>query len=69
MSDADVVVIGRAGFADLSPAHRKAEARLGRGVNVTVYSPEEFRGENQIGRPFPCRRFTRTETVCERKPE
>ncbi len=31
--------------------------------------PRGVSGENQIGRPFPCRRFTRTETVCERRPE
>src|SRR5487761_1238365 len=37
-----VPVIGRAGLADLSPALRKAEERLGREVNVAVYSPEEF---------------------------
>ena len=43
MSDMDVMVIGRAGLADLSPALRKAEERLGREVNVTAYSPEEFR--------------------------
>jgi len=43
MSDVDVMVIGRAGLADLSPALRKAEERLGREVNVTAYSPEEFR--------------------------
>ena len=43
MSDVDVMVIGRAGLADLSPALRKAEERLGREVNATIYSPEEFR--------------------------
>ncbi len=43
MSDVDVMVIGRAGLADLSLTLRKAEARLGRQVNVTAYSPEEFR--------------------------
>ena len=43
MSDVDLMVIGRAGLADLSPALRKAEQRLGREVNVTAYSPEEFR--------------------------
>jgi hypothetical protein len=47
MSDVDVMVIGRAGIADLSPALRKAEERLGREVNVTVYSPEEFREKIQ----------------------
>jgi hypothetical protein len=34
---------GRPGLADLSPALGKAEDRLGREVNVTAYSPEEFR--------------------------
>jgi predicted nucleotidyltransferase len=43
MSDVDVMVIGRAGIADLSPALRKAEDRLGREVYVTAYSPQEFR--------------------------
>lgn len=43
LSDVDLMVIGRAGLADLSPALRKAEARLGREVNVTAYSPQEFR--------------------------
>ena len=43
MSDVDVMLIGSAGLADLSPALRKAEERLGREVNVTAYSLEEFR--------------------------
>src|SRR5271167_205278 len=43
MSDVDVMVIGRAGLADLSPALRRAEEQLGREVNATAYSPEEFR--------------------------
>jgi hypothetical protein len=43
MSDVDLMVIGKAGLADLSPALRKAEQRLGREVNATAYSPEEFR--------------------------
>jgi predicted nucleotidyltransferase len=43
MSDVDLMVIGRAGLADLSPALRKAEGQIGREVNVTAYSPEEFR--------------------------
>ena len=43
MSDVDVMVIGEAGLADLSPGLRKAEERLGREVNVTLYSPKEFR--------------------------
>jgi predicted nucleotidyltransferase len=43
MSDVDLIVIGRSGLADLSPALRKVEELLGREVNVTVYSREEFR--------------------------
>jgi predicted nucleotidyltransferase len=46
MSDVDVMVIGRAGLADLSPALRKAE------VNVTAYSPEEFREKIKSGDHF-----------------
>jgi predicted nucleotidyltransferase len=42
-SDVDLMVIGQAGLADLSPMLRRAEARLGREVNATVYSEEEFR--------------------------
>jgi hypothetical protein len=42
IGDVDVMVIGRAGLADLSPALRKAEKRLGREVNVTACSPEEL---------------------------
>jgi predicted nucleotidyltransferase len=42
LSDVDLMVIGRAGLAELSPALRKAEARLGREVNVTTYSAAEF---------------------------
>jgi predicted nucleotidyltransferase len=45
MSDVDVMVVGRAGLADLSPGLRKAEERLGREVNVTAYSPEELQGK------------------------
>jgi predicted nucleotidyltransferase len=52
MSDVDVMMIGRAGLADLSPALRKAEARLGREVNVTAYSQEEFREKIKSGDHF-----------------
>lgn len=43
LSDVDLMVVGRAGLADLSPALRKAEAHLGREINVTAYSSREFR--------------------------
>jgi predicted nucleotidyltransferase len=42
-SDIDLLVVGDVGLADLAPALRKAEARLGREVNVTSYLPAEFR--------------------------
>jgi len=46
------MVIGRAGLADLSPALRKAEARLGREVNLTAYSLEEFLQKIKSGDHF-----------------
>jgi hypothetical protein len=42
-SDVALMVVGKAAPADLSSALRKAEQRLGREVNATVYSPEELR--------------------------
>ena len=42
-SDVDLMVIGRVGLGDLAPSLRKAEKRLGREVNVTNYSVDEFR--------------------------
>jgi predicted nucleotidyltransferase/DNA-binding transcriptional ArsR family regulator len=42
-SDIDLLVVGNVGLADLTPAVRQAEARLGREVNVTSYSAAEFR--------------------------
>jgi predicted nucleotidyltransferase len=41
-SDIDLMVIGRTSLSGLSPALAKAESRLGRPVNVTVYSPSDF---------------------------
>lgn len=43
LSDVDLLVIGGVGLAEIAPALRKAESRLGREVNVTSYSPREFR--------------------------
>ena len=42
-SDVDLMVIGNVGLSQLSPALRKTEERLGREVNVTNYSVDEFR--------------------------
>lgn len=41
-SDIDVIAIGSLGLADLAPALGKVEERLGRPVNVSVYSSKEF---------------------------
>jgi predicted nucleotidyltransferase len=43
LSDVDLMVIGTIGLATLSPTLRKMEGRLGRDVNVTTYSGQEFR--------------------------
>src|SRR5438093_7738288 len=43
LSDVDLLFIGAVGLAELAPALRKAERRLGREVNVTSYSAREFR--------------------------
>lgn len=41
-SDVDLMIIGKVGLADLAPALRRAEKRLSRAVNPTLYSREEF---------------------------
>jgi uncharacterized protein len=41
-SDVDLMIIGDVTLADLSPALQKAEARLARQVNPTLFSREEF---------------------------
>ena len=41
-SDVDLLVIGRTSLSDLSPGLAKAESRLGRPINATLYSPREF---------------------------
>jgi len=45
LSDVDLMVIGSAGLAELTPALRKAETRLGREVNATSYSTREFQSK------------------------
>jgi len=42
-SDVDLMVVGNVGLGDLSPILQRAENRLGREVNVTNYSVDEFR--------------------------
>jgi len=48
LSDVDLMVIGTVGLAELAPALRKAEGRLGREVNVTNYSLDEFRAKAAV---------------------
>lgn len=52
LSDVDLMVIGEVGLADLTPALRKAEARLGREINVTSYSRGEFRKKAEANEHF-----------------
>ena len=42
-SDVDLLVVGETSFGDVVAAVRRAEERLGRDVNPTVYSANEFR--------------------------
>jgi predicted nucleotidyltransferase len=46
-SDIDLLVVGEAGLADLLPALRRSEKRLGRPVNPTIYSLSEFRKKSR----------------------
>jgi predicted nucleotidyltransferase len=51
-SDVDIMIIGQLGLAELTPALRRAEARLGRPVNPTLYTREEFATKLQAGHHF-----------------
>jgi len=51
-SDADVLVITDAGFADVVRATHPAQAELGREVNPVVYSALEFKRRIQANDPF-----------------
>jgi predicted nucleotidyltransferase len=51
-SDVDLLVVGDVSLAQVVPALRAAEARLGREVNPTVYPVKEFRGKAKRGAPF-----------------
>jgi hypothetical protein len=46
------MVIGHVGLGDLAPSLRKAEKHLGREVNVTNYSMDEFRKKVTEGDHF-----------------
>ena len=51
-SDVDLMVIGKVGLADIVPCLGKAEKRLGREINVTNYSTDEFRKKAAQGDHF-----------------
>jgi predicted nucleotidyltransferase len=51
-SDVDLMVIGNMGMGDLAPSLRKTEKLLGREVNVTNYSVDEFRKKITDGEHF-----------------
>lgn len=51
-SDVDLAIIGAVKQIDLLAALRKLEARFGREVNVTLFSPEEFRARLAAGDHF-----------------
>ena len=48
---------------------RQGGGSVGKGGQRNGLFPRGVSGESQITRPLPRRRFTRTETVCERRPE
>ena len=51
-SDVDLLVVGTVGLAQLAPALRAVERRIGREVNVTIYSLAEFRQQVAGGDHF-----------------
>jgi predicted nucleotidyltransferase len=54
-SDVDVLILGDATLAEVIPAVRSAEKRLGREVNPSVYPVKEFRKKLKTGAPFLTR--------------
>jgi uncharacterized protein len=51
-SDVDLMIIGQVGLAELTPALRRAEGRLGWAVNPTLYTREEFATKLHAGHHF-----------------
>ena len=51
-SDVDLMIVGNVGLADLAPGLRRAEKALGREVNPTIYSPQEFFKRRKKGDSF-----------------
>ncbi|MEK7403411.1 MAG: nucleotidyltransferase domain-containing protein [Gemmatimonadota bacterium] len=52
VSDVDVLVVGEASLADVAPALKSAQSKLGREVNATVYSRAELRAKVKGGSAF-----------------
>jgi predicted nucleotidyltransferase len=53
-SDVDLMIVGSVKQIDLVPILRKLEARFGREVNASLYSPQEFRKRLAAGDHFLC---------------
>ena len=51
-SDVDLMVVGRLQQIDLLPVLRKLEGRFRRDVNVTLFSPEDFRRKRDLNDHF-----------------
>ena len=51
-SDIDLLIVGRAGLADIAPALRQAETRLNCPVNPILYTQEEFATQYTSGHAF-----------------
>lgn len=54
-SDIDLMVIGNVTLKDLTPVLKKAEVKLGKQVNVVVYTLEEWKNRLDDGNPFVIR--------------
>jgi predicted nucleotidyltransferase len=51
-SDIDLMIVGEVGLADLSPALRRAETRLARPINPTIYDRAELARKLGMGSHF-----------------
>ncbi len=51
-SDVDLMVVGNVGFGEVVSAIAPGEPKLGREINPTVYSPDEFRRKVQARHHF-----------------
>ena len=51
-SDVDLMIVGALQQIDLLPVLRNLENRFGREVNVTLFSPQEFRRKQSLGDQF-----------------